>query len=210
MLSHFAPERCKFGDEKHLKGQELYCRDVRRNPITGEVPPIVTDPDFRNTHSITGFCGIDRTTNPIWYRIRKSTNDSERFLCDVEAAIATGFLKAKDVLILDNAGIHTGKDNSILAYWLWKRFAIFVLFLSPRTPEWNPIELLWNTLVQRLGKFPLTVLREKMRDNGQSTDAVAYCAKEILDDMTHELVEKFYNHSFKGVLISTKYKTCTI
>lgn len=38
MLSHIAPERVKFGDEKSLKGQELYNRDVRRNPITNEVP----------------------------------------------------------------------------------------------------------------------------------------------------------------------------
>ena len=34
--------RIKFGDEKHLKGAELYCRKTRRNILTGEVPPIMT------------------------------------------------------------------------------------------------------------------------------------------------------------------------
>jgi hypothetical protein len=59
-IVQFKPSQLKFGDEKSLKGQDLFCRRVRRNPITGEVPAVTTTPDFRNTHSITGFCGIDR------------------------------------------------------------------------------------------------------------------------------------------------------
>ena len=58
MLSHFAPHRVKFGDEKSLKGQELFLRYVRRNPATGHVAPIMTESDFRNTHSVTGFCSM--------------------------------------------------------------------------------------------------------------------------------------------------------
>ena len=55
-ISYAAPERVKFGDEKHLKGQELYDRDVRRDPVIGEIPNIMTDSDFGNTPpSITGF-----------------------------------------------------------------------------------------------------------------------------------------------------------
>ena len=161
MIFHFVPERVKFGDENSLKDQELYKRDARRNPLTGEVPPIITSPNFKNTHSITGFCGIDRRTNPVWYRIHKFTNDAEQFRDDVEAAIRDGFLQPRDILVLDNATIHTGKDNKVLAESLWDSFSIYVLFLPPRTPEWNPIELVWNTLVQRIGKYPLSRLREK-------------------------------------------------
>jgi len=201
MLSHIAPERVKFGDEKSLKGQELYNRDVRRNPITNEVPAIVTDSNFRNTHSITGFCGIDRRTNPIWYRIHRGTNDSEQFKSDIEAAIIDGFLRCRDVLVLDNVAYHSGKCNKILERWLWKRFAIFVIWLPTRSPEWNPIELAWNYLVQKLGTYPLCVLREEMRSRGISTDVVAYVAKDILDGISHDLIAKFYRHCFKGVLI---------
>ena len=200
MLSHFSPERVKFGDEKSLKGQELYCRNVRRDPETGEIPPIMTGPDFRNTHSITGFCGIDTRTNLIWYRIHNETNDSEQFLLDVEAAVADGFLRRGDVLVLDNVSYHSKRKCAILEDWLWKRFDIFVLFLPPRTPEWNPIELLWNNLVRNLGTYPLSVIRDDLRKNGSSIDAVAYVAKRILDGMDHDLVKKCYDHCFKGVL----------
>lgn len=48
------PRRLKFTDEKSLKGAEIFNRRVRRDPLTGEVAPIVTDPDFRNTYTIIG------------------------------------------------------------------------------------------------------------------------------------------------------------
>ena len=92
MLSHFSPERVKFGDEKLLKGQDLYNRQVRVNPMTGVAAPIITDPDFRNTHSITGFCSIDPRTTPMWFRIHRANNNAEQFKADVEGAIASGFL----------------------------------------------------------------------------------------------------------------------
>ena len=64
MLSNSAPERVKFGDKKSLKGQELYNRKVRVDPETGIAPHVVTGQDYKNTHSITGICGIDRKNDP--------------------------------------------------------------------------------------------------------------------------------------------------
>ena len=102
--------------------------------------------------------------------------------------------------MLDNVSYHSKRKCAILEDWLWKRFDIFVLFLPPRTPEWNPIELLWNNLVRNLGTYPLSVIRDDLRKNGSSIDAVAYVAKRILDGMDHDLVKKCYDHCFKGVL----------
>ena len=52
MLSNFAPNRMKFGDEKSLKGQKLYKRNrkVRVDPETGITPPVVTGQDYK-THT---------------------------------------------------------------------------------------------------------------------------------------------------------------
>ena len=125
MLSNFAPERAKFGDEKSLKGQELYNRKVRVNPETGIAPPVVTRQDYKNTHSITGICGIDGRTIPMWYRICDATNDLEMFLSDIEEAIMDGFLRRRDVLVLDNVAYHNKKATAVLADWLWDRFKIF-------------------------------------------------------------------------------------
>ena len=47
------------------------------------------------------------------------TNGSlHSFMADVEFAVASIFLSAGDVPVLDNASYHTGKSNNILANWL--------------------------------------------------------------------------------------------
>ncbi|KAL7525047.1 hypothetical protein ACHAXR_003207, partial [Thalassiosira sp. AJA248-18] len=58
LIAFIDPERIKFGDEKHLKGDEVFNRKVRRNVLTGEVPEMVVSPDFRNRYNLTGFCSI--------------------------------------------------------------------------------------------------------------------------------------------------------
>ena len=66
------PCNIKWCDGKNLKGQELFSRKVWGKPLTGRIPSVPTDPDFRNTHNIVGFCGIDTRTNPVWYRIQRN------------------------------------------------------------------------------------------------------------------------------------------
>jgi hypothetical protein len=67
---------------------------------------------------VTGFCGIDRRTNPVWYRIRKGSNDSVSFFDDILETITDEFLVGGNILVLDNAPIHTGRDIEELAEWL--------------------------------------------------------------------------------------------
>jgi hypothetical protein len=74
---------------------------------------------------------------------------------EIEAAIAMRFLRVGDVLVLDSAANHTGKGNTMLENWLWEEHLVLVLFLPARAPEWNPIELMWNCLTQRLKYFDL-------------------------------------------------------
>ena len=84
---------------------------------------------------------------------------------------------------------------------MWDRFKIFVLFLPPRTPEWNPIELLWEYLTKWLGTYPLSAIRNEMRKRKCKVDAVSHVAEEILDGIDCELVKKCYNHCFKGEIV---------
>ena len=122
MLSVLDRSRIKFADEKHLKGGELFYRRTRRNTITGEIPPVMTHPDFRNTYSIVGFCGIDRRTTPLRYNISEGINTAENFAIQVELAVIAGYLLPYDVLVLDRAAVHTGGENTILEDWLWDNF----------------------------------------------------------------------------------------
>ena len=88
------------------------------------------------------------------------------------------------MLILDNAANHMGKDNSMLKEWLWEELMVLVLFLPARAPEWNPIELMWNCLCQRLKYFDFLTLLGSHR--------IVAAAATILDKITHEEIFRFY------------------
>jgi len=156
IISRIAPERIKFGDEKHLKGNVIFNRKVRHNPLTGEVPEMVVTSDFRNRYNLTGFCSInpDTTKSAVWCSLNECTNDADQFHLELEYAIHSKFLVAGDVLVLDSATVHTGKDNSVLQSYLWETYGIFLLFLLARAPEWNPMEQVWKLMVQRLASLP--------------------------------------------------------
>eukprot|EP00984_Skeletonema_dohrnii_P034680 scaffold33635_cov188-Skeletonema_dohrnii-CCMP3373.AAC.1 len=184
-------KRLVFGDEKLLKGQELYNRKARINPMTGERPVLTVTPDFRNTHSITAFTSLTSPL-PTWYRIHEGNNNAEQFSNDIDMALACGFLKAEDVLVLDNASYHSGKDNCVLGDWLWKKHGVFLLYLPARSPEWNPVELVWNVLVQRLRTLPMSDIKRRYKKN-----ACAYAAADILDEITQEEVWSFYDKCYE-------------
>ena len=188
IIVHIAPERLVYGDEKLLKGQELFNRKTRRNVITGVAPPNYVDSDFRNTYSITGFCSVNPNKTPVCFEIHDGTNDSEDFESTLFDAIHKQFIGAGDVLVLDNAAIHVGGNNSDLQDYLWRSQGVLLLLLPARAPEWNPIELVWNTLVQRLKRIPLSILR------GINRHAAAVAAKEVLSGISHEDVWGFYRH----------------
>jgi transposase len=186
-IARISPERLKYGDEKSLKGKAIFNKLARRDVLTGLVPPTMTDPDFRNTYSIIGICGICTRSSPVRYRIMDATVDANLFSMEIESAISHRYLRAGDVLILDNAAIHTGKDNSVIEEWLWEEHMVLVLFLPARAPEWNPIELMWNCLTQRLKFFDLSSL------NG--THRVVLAAAKILNEITHDEIFRFYQKS---------------
>ena len=98
-----------------------------------------------------------------------------------------------DVLVIDNARYHDGGDNKYLAEWLWDDYRILVLFLLTRTPEWNPMENVWAVLVKHLKTFPLSILRNVR------ADAAAFATHHILNNISFEMVERFYRKYFLNV-----------
>jgi hypothetical protein len=190
IISKVDPSRLKFGDEKHLKGAAKYCRRTwRRNVPTGEIPSCYTAPAFRDKYTVLGLCGIDRTpsTAPLYYQIYDGTNGAESFSSEIERAVAVGFLKGGDILVLDDAYMDTQGNNTYLEEWLWESFGAFVLFLPTRTPQcWNPIELVWRMLVQRIKYYPMKSVQKF------SSDAIAHAADDILSKVTHRDITVIY------------------
>ncbi len=123
VLSFLCPVCAIFGDKQSLKGADHFNLLVWCNLLTGDIPNITKFPDFLNMYAITGFCGIKRITNPMWFGIHNVT------------IIAC---KIVDLTI-----------HQIM------RFAIIMLWLMLCVPEFNPIELDWNTILQRMQTIPL-------------------------------------------------------
>jgi hypothetical protein len=66
----------KFADKKHLKGQEVFNRYGWRCPLTGELEPVIVNPDFRNLRTIIGCCGIAPDAPPFYFWMHDKTNDA--------------------------------------------------------------------------------------------------------------------------------------
>lgn len=180
--------RVKFGDEKPLKGAELFNGKARKDPLTGLIPGTVVDSDFRNTYNIIGFCGIDVRVPAIDFYIvdsQEHTTTAAVFMEAIQASIAKGFLVAGDILVLDNAAIHLYRESQGLSDLL-ERHGITLLCLPTRVPELNPIELVWNTLTQRLHTFVL--------GNAGGRNRIVDATEQILSSIGHEEVARYYAH----------------
>ena len=173
-----------------MKGKDIINPKTRRDILTGETPPVTSDSDWRNAFSIIGICGISRRSTPVRYRITSCTVNAEIFALEIEAAVASGFLRAGDILVLDNWIGHRGKENTVLEEWLWEDHQIYILWLPARTPEWNPIELLWNCLAERLKHMSSEELVEIPGNN-----RVVKAAVRVLEGMTHKNIFSFYEKS---------------
>ena len=108
-----------------------------------------------NTYIIIGVCGIDSRVVPTHYGIVEGNNVAKNFRNSGANCRGICFWLPDDVLVLDNTSIHTDGVNSNLEDWLCGSIRIVLLLWPARTPEWNPIELAWNIIVQRLAVFSL-------------------------------------------------------
>lgn len=57
-------------------------------------------------------------------------------------------LKPKSTVIMDNLSSHKGIED------LFKQHQINILYLPPYTPEYNPIEMMWEKIKKYLRKNP--------------------------------------------------------
>jgi hypothetical protein len=77
---------------------------------------------------------------------------------------------------------------------------VFILLLPPRCPEWNPIELVWNILTQRLHSCDLELAKAKYGSNASANMAV-----DILNAIGHEYTEKCFIKCY-NFLVNKQYR----
>ena len=128
------PGSIEFGNEERL---DFYNTNVRKSVLTTEVHAVLTI----NSSQFFGFCEIDPRVSPVRYGITVKTYDASSFSSQIIMVIHLGWLLRSDVLVLDDAAILCGGENTDLEEWLWVNFQILLVFLPSKTPERYPIEL---------------------------------------------------------------------
>lgn len=83
---------------------------------------------------------------------------------------------------MDNAAIHFKGGNVGLVEWLWENHHVAVIPLPTRSPELNPMELVWRSLTMKIRSIRVSA----------NNHATAIAATNILNNMSHKSTEETY------------------
>ncbi len=154
-------------------------------PVTG---------DFREAYNIFAVVSINPVkARPVEYRIDKENGSAAKFVLFMTALIISGFFKHEEILVMDNARIHTGGEASGVKTLLWETpidgrpLHVLVVYLPTRSPELNPIEFVFHILTARIRSF-------RYRTAGPCDEVVKQKAKQVFDDMDYALILRIYIH----------------
>jgi transposase len=185
------PNRTKFHwlDEKHLLNRDVESNKVRADPLTGYIPCIFVNGDFRDAYNLVAIISASPTKErPVAYSVGRENGTAASFLVFIQFLLANSWFERGDVLIMDNASIHMGGEADIVEDLLWHAMQVLVIYLPTRSPELNPIELIFHILARRIRSFRYREMA------GPCDKAVLDLSRRVLDDMTHDLVMRCCRH----------------
>jgi hypothetical protein len=183
-----------FLDEKHLANKDAIEMKGRVDPLTGQLDCIPVSGDFRETYNLMAVISANPDKQKhVEYHIDKQNGDAVAFYCFICYLITVGWFLHNEILIMDNTRIHTGGAAKNVANLLWETVIdglplhVLVIYLPTRSPELNPIELIFHILARRIRSYRYQLA-------GPSDQAVVKNAKRVLDEMSYELILKCYVH----------------
>jgi transposase len=97
--------------------------------------------------------------HPVDYTIGKENGTSEAFIGFLTYLIAKCFLLHNEFLVMDNATIHSCGNAQVIEDMLWDTIVdghllhILVIYLPTRSPELNPIKLVFHILAMRICSY---------------------------------------------------------
>ena len=155
MILEDLPDHSKFHwlDEKHMVNKDVEATKVRADPLTGHIPCIYVNGDFREAYNLFAIMSASpRKASPVAYSIGRDNGNAAAFLAFIEMLLRLNWFERGDVLIMDNASIHTGQEADIVEDLLWEAMQVLVVFLPTRSPELNPIELIFIFFQEEFGR----------------------------------------------------------
>jgi transposase len=184
-----------FVDEKHLVNQDSVPKKLRRCPVSGRMDFIPVSGDFRDTYNL--ICCISgnprKTTNTV-YTIGEHNGTAQAFVSFCEMMVQTRWIVHGEILVMDNAGIHTGRESTNLQEFFWDTVVdgsplnVLVIYLPTRSPELNPIELIFHIFSRRVRSY-------RMENNDGPVDrAIIRYGTKVLEEISYETILRCYAH----------------
>lgn len=138
--------KIKFLDEAHFASRKDLCRLKGLSKI-GEPVIVVQNGNINDRASVTiltSWIPEGDPTPPLTIDIRKKTNNQFTFLAFICYCLRTQKLDAGDILVMDNARIHTGRHIFETLELLLNLAGVQLVFLPAYSPELNPCELVFQ------------------------------------------------------------------
>jgi transposase len=117
----------------------------------------------------------------LYINFDSKSNDSFTFLSIIVGAIEKKILNEGDTLILDNASIHCSNYNSELIDYILSIHNIKIYFLPTFSPEYNPCELIFG------------FIKNKIYKHGIEQGSIKNKIIESLNFLTQQNIINFYN-----------------
>jgi hypothetical protein len=116
----FDHSRFCFIDEKHLVNSDSVPKKLRGCPLTGRMDFIPVSGDFREAYNMIACISANPLKDkPCVYAIGKKNGSAESFMEFCHMMILSGWLRHDEVIVMDNAGIHTGGDCKEIEEFFW-------------------------------------------------------------------------------------------
>ena len=88
----------------------------------------------------------------IAYHITKENGNATQFVAFMKMLITLGYFLHNEILVMDNAHIHTTGEAACVEYYLWNTpinglpLHVKIVYLPTHCPELNPIKFMFHIL----------------------------------------------------------------
>ena len=128
------------------------------------------------------------------YTIGEANGTAEAFMAFCLLMVKSGWLRHDEFLVLDNAAVHTGGEARDLEQWFWELVVdgqplhVLVIYLPTRSPELNPIELVFHIFSRRIRSYRIH------RNDGAVDRAVIRYGSMVMNEISYETILNCYKH----------------
>ena len=136
------------------------------------------------TVCVTLLTSVDPHTNVVTWNYRETGSNSQvDFLDFIVHCGECGSLRSGDVLVLDNAAVHKGKEIKELLNEYLSLIDVRIIFMPTYSPELNPCELVFGMSKKIVSKLWYTTNKPLIE-----------CITNSFALVTREIMQNFYRH----------------